>query len=157
MSQELLGRKWAPSLAGNPQIRSVPTMGWVKVERKARFEVDDDMPEEQRKKEGLANFYKFIAWMKAEDGAKWDGQMPRIEGPYPHFDAKEPDVQYGDNGASRPIARNVQEDLTGNGKEDYVIFASFWVREKIQEVSTPIAQEIFSAGKGGVRPFRERN
>ena len=157
MSQELLGRKWAPSLAGNPQIRSVPTLGWVKVERKARFEVDDDMPEDKRKAYGFEMFERFVKWMKAEDGAKWDGQMPRIEGPFPHFNAQEPDMQYGENGASRPVARNVQEDLTGTGKEDYVIFASFWVQEKIQEVSTPVAQDLFATGKAGVRPFRERN
>lgn len=152
MSQELLGRRWAPSLAGSAQIRSVPTLGWVKVKRKARFAVDDDMPDEQRKREMLWNFHRFVAWMKKEDGAEWDGQMPDVNGPYPHFDAKPPDVQYGENGASRPIARNVQEDLTGTGKEDYVIIASFWVREKIQEVRSSIADQVI--GQPGVRALR---
>lgn len=152
MTQERLGRKWAPALAGNPQIRSVPSMGWVKVRRKARFEVDDDMPEEARKAYGKEMFERFVKWMKAEDGAEWDGKMPDLEGPYPHFDAKEPDVQYGENGASRPIARNVQEDLTGTGKEDYVIFANFWVRERITEVRSDLAPGII--GKPGIRALR---
>ena len=152
MSQQLLGRRWAPTLAGSPKIRSVPSLGWVKVRRKARFEVDDDMPEEARKAFGRQMFERFVQWMKAEDGAEWDGHMPDIEGPYPHFDAKPPDVQYGDNGASRPIARNVQEDLTGTGKEDYVIFASFWVRERITEVRSDMADGLI--GSPGVRAFR---
>ena len=147
-----LGRKWAPSLAHSPQIRSVPSMAWVKVRRKARFEVDDDMPDEKRKAYGKEMFERFVKWMKAEDGAEWDGQMPTIEGPYPHFDVKEPDVQRGDNGATRPVARSVQEDLTGTGKEDYVIFASFWVRERIQELPTPLALDLFDKGRPGVRP-----
>ena len=147
-----LGRKWAPSLAGSPQIRSAPSMGWVKVRRKARFEVDDDMPEDKRKAFGLRMFERFVKWMQAEDGAKWDGQHPTIEGPYPHFDAREPDVQYGDNGGARPVARNLQEDLTGTGKEDYVIIASFWVREHIQELPTPLALDLFAQGRGGMRP-----
>lgn len=148
----LVGRRWAPSLAGSPQIRSVPTLGWVKVQRKGRFEVDDDMPEDARKSYGKQMFERFVLWMKAEDGAEWDGQLPTILGPYPHFDAKPPDMQYGDNGASRPVARNVQEDLTGTGKEDYVIIASFWVRERIQELRTPIAEEVI--GKPGIRAMR---
>lgn len=157
MTQKQLGRKWAPSLAGSAQIRSVPGMGWVKVRRKSRFEVDADMPDDARKAFGRQMFERFILWMKAEDGAVWDGQMPEITGPVPHFEARTPDVQYGDNGGSRPIARNLQEDLTGNGKEDYYIYASFWVRERITEVRTPVAQDLFAAGKAGVRPFRERN
>ena len=155
MSQGLLGRRWAPSLAGSQHIRSVPAMGWVKVRRKARFEVDDDMPEEKRKAYGKQMFERFIMWMKAEDGAEWDGKRPSIEGPYPHFDAKEPDVQYGDNGASRLVARNVQEDLTGTGKEDYVIFVDFWVRERITEVRSAQAADV--VGMPGVRAFRERD
>lgn len=155
MTQKLLGRKWAPSLAGSPQIRSVPTLGWLKVKRKARFAVDDDMPDEQRKREMYRNFQRFTAWMKKEDGAEWDGQIPEIHGPYPHFDAKPPDMQYGENGASRPVARNVQEDLTGNGKEDYVIIASFWVRERITEVRSTLADDVI--GKPGIRALREVN
>lgn len=157
MSQKTLGRRYAPSLAGSALIRSVPTLGWVKVQRKGRFEVDDDMPEDKRKAFGKQMFERFVKWMEAEDGAKWDGQLPSITGPYPHFDIKQPDMQHGDNGASRPVARSVQEDLTGTGKEDYVIVASFWVREKIQEVRTDTAHELFAAGMPGVRPMREVN
>ena len=127
-------------------------MAWVKVRRKARFEVDADMPDDKRKAFGKEMFERFVKWMQAEDGAQWDGQMPTIEGPYPHFDAQEPDVQRGDNGASRPVARSVQEDLTGTGKEDYVIIASFWVREKIQELPTATALSLFDTGRPGVRP-----
>ena len=128
-------------------------MGWVKVRRKARFEVDADMPEDKRKAFGRQMFERFIKWMQAEDGAKWEGNHPTIEGPYPHFDAQEPDVQYGDNGGSRPVARNLQEDLTGTGKEDYVIIASFWAREKIQELRTPLALDLFAQGRAGIRPI----
>ena len=148
-----VGRRWAPSLAGSPQIRSVPEMGWVKVQRKGRFEVDDDMPEDKRKSYGKQMFERFVQWMKAEDGAEWDGNLPTVQGPYPHFNAQPPDMQYGDNGASRLVARNVQEDLTGTGKEDYVIIASFWVREQVQELRSPVAEEV--VGRGGIRALRE--
>lgn len=127
-------------------------MGWVKVRRKARFEVDDDMPEEKRKAFGKQMFERFVTWMRAEDGAEWDGQHPTVEGPYPHFDAHEPDMQHGDRGGTRPVARSMQEDLTGTGKEDYVIIASFWVREKIQELRTPMALDLFAKNRPGVRP-----
>lgn len=156
MSQELLGRKWAPSLAGSAQIRSVPTLGLLKVRRRGTATVEADMPEFLRRKHLKQAFEKFVSWMKREDGAEWDGALPELKGPFPHFAIKEPDVQYGDNGASRPIARNVQEDLTGSGKEDYHIIASFWVREQITEVRTAVAQELFATGKQGVRPI-ERN
>ena len=88
-----------------------------------------------------------------EDGAEWDGSWPEIQGPLPHFAIKGPDVQYGDNGGSRPVARNLQEDLTGTGKEDYVIIASFWAREKIQELRTPLALDLFAQGRAGIRPI----
>ena len=156
MSQEVLGRRWAPSLAGSAQIRSVPQLGWVKVRRQGTATVDSDMPDELKKRHVKQAFEKFVKWMKAEDGAEWDGTLPVVQGPFPHFAIKEPDVQYGENGASRPIARNVQEDLTGTGKEDYKITASFWARETITEVRSPVAQELFDSGKAGVRPFRER-
>jgi len=115
------------------------------------------MPEELRKRHVKQAFEKFVQWMNKEDGAIWDGQWPEIQGPQPHFEIREPDVQYGDNGGSRTVARNLQEDLTGNGKEDYIIIASFWAREQITEVRTDVAQELFATGKAGVRPFRERN
>ena len=156
MSQELLGRKWAPSIGGSPNIRSVPDLGYVKVRMQGTATVDADMPDELRKKHVKQAFEKFVQWMKAEEGAIWDGTLPEIQGPLPHFAIKEPDVQYGDNGASRPIARSVQEDLTGSGKEDYKIIASFWAREKITEVRTSVAEELFASGRPGVRPFRER-
>ena len=157
MSQELLGRKWAPSLGGSAQIRSVPSLGRVKVRRSGRATVDSDMPDELRKRHVKQAFEKFVQWMNAEDGAVWDGTRPEIQGPLPHFAIKEPDVQYGDNGASRPIARNLQEDLTGSGKEDYIIIASFWAREQFTELRTSVAEDLFATGKAGVRPFRERN
>ena len=132
-------------------------MGWVKVRMRGTATVDADMPEWLRKRHIKQAAEKFIQWMNKEEGAIWDGSLPDVQGPIPHFDIHEPDVQYGENGAQRPIARSVQEDLTGNGKEDYHIIASFWARERITEVRTPVAQELFAAGKAGVRPFRERN
>ena len=144
MTQQKLGRRWAPSLAGSPQIRSVPQMGWTKVRRKGTATVDADMPDGLRKKHVKQAFERFVWWMKQEDGAEWDGRLPVIQGPSPHFDIKQPDVQYGDNGASRPVARNLQEDLTGTGKEDYHIIASFWVRERITEVRTEFVSDILA-------------
>lgn len=154
---EVLGRRWAPSLAGSAQIRSVPQLGWVKVRRQGTATVDTDMPDALKMRHVKQAFEKFVQWMKKEDGAEWDGSPPTIAGPLPHFDIKPPDVQYGDNGASRPIARNVQEDLTGSGKEDYKITVSFWAREHITEIRTPVAADLFAEGKAGVRPFREGN
>lgn len=157
MSQELLGRKWAPSLAGSPQIRSVPALGWVRVRRSGRATVDADMPDGLKKRHVKQAFEKFIQWMHKEDGARWDGTLPAIQGPLPHFEIQEPDIQYGDDGSSRPVARSVEGDHAGTGKEDYIIVASFWVREKITEVRSMVAAELFAANKPGVRPFRELN
>ena len=156
MSQQALGRRWAPSIAGSPQIRSVPGLGWVKVRRSGRATVDSDMPDELKKRHVKQAFEKFVGWMDREDGAIWDGTLPEIQGPLPHFAIHEPDVQYGDNGGSRPVARSVERDHTDTGKEDYIIIASFWTREKITEVRTSVAEELFATGKPGVRPLREK-
>jgi hypothetical protein len=157
VSQQTLARKWAPSLAGSPQVRSTAPLGFVKVRRRSRFEVDDDMPEPALRHYARQMFDRFVLWMKAEDGAEWDGSKPVITGPVAHFEAQAPDVQWGEGGVSRPIARNVQQDMSGSGRVDYFIETAFWVRERIVEVRSSVAESLFATQKPGVRPAREND
>lgn len=160
MSNLAIARRHAPSIAiptpGAPLIRAVPDLGWVKVRIKGRIDVDEDMPEEARKKRVYWAVQRFIRWQEASEGAKFAGDV-QIEGPVPHFDAKPPDVQVGDRGGTRLRARNLGTDSTGTGKEDYIIYCSFLIREQVQEVRTDVAEDLFKEGRPGIRPMRERD
>lgn len=160
MSNLAIARRHAPSIAiptpGGPLVRAVPDLGWAKVQMKGRIDVEEDMPEEARKKRVYWGVQRFIRWMESAEGARFAGDV-QISGPFSHFDPKPPDVQVGDRGATRPRARNLGADSTGTGKEDYVIVCSFYIREQVQEVRTDVAEDLFREGKPGVRPMRERD
>jgi hypothetical protein len=101
----------------------------------------------------------FCDWMWKEDRAyPIAGVKPRITGPIAHLDARPPDVQHGDAGGTRLVARNLLADASGNGKEDYVIEVLMSVPEYISEIPTDLATELWSqpGGRPGLRPLREQ-
>ena len=93
--------------------------------------------------------------MAKEDGAHYRNET-YLEGPIPHLEIHQNDVQVGDRGGTREVARNLAKDALGNGKEDYIIHALFDVPEYITELPTDLAVELFGNGRPGIRPLRER-
>lgn len=141
-------------VAGVPLVKSVPSLGRMLVWRKGRSTVDVDMPEDLKKRHTYEDFRKFVLWMEKEDGAHYRGEV-KIHGPFPHFEERPNDIQVGERGATREVARSIIEDTAPSGKEDYVIEALFDVPEMINEIPTDLAIELFGDGKGGIRPLRE--
>lgn len=155
MSQRQLGRRHAPSLVpakpGLPLIRSVPDLGRQLVRIKATIDVEADLPDETKKKRVFWGAKRFIEWMRKE-GHEFQGGMT-LHGPFPHMDFREPDVQTGDLGDTRLSARSIKDDLSDNGKEDYVWEGVFSTREYIQEVPADVAQQVI--GQRGIRALKE--
>ncbi len=143
--------------SGLPLIKSVPSLGWRAEWRKANVDVEIGMSEAQRKARVKWGVEVFIQWMKKEDRAQLIPGTLRIHGPFPHFAPRQNDTQYGDNGAHRKVARNLETD-TNNGKEDYVIEAQFKCPEYISEIPTELAQELFAnpAHESSIKPLRDR-
>lgn len=153
--------------AGLPLIKSAPSLGWRVEWRRGRSRpLDRDMPEGQRKREVLRDLQTFVAWMEKEDGAQWiktaaDG-TPGIKllGPFAHFEARKPDLQQGDAGGSREVARSVMRDTEpeDGGRVEYEIHCLFRVREAVTELPTSLALDLFSqpGGRPGIRPLRDR-
>ena len=151
-------RHAAPMLDPKPGqvlIKSTPSLGRMLEWRKGRSVVDHDMPDHLRKEHVRRDADIFIKWMEKEDGARYRGQI-RVYGPFPHFEAQQPDVQVGDRGGTRQVARSIATDTSNNGKEDYVIEALFDVPETIQEIPTYLAQDLFNK-RTDLRPLRERD
>ncbi|HSE43734.1 MAG TPA: hypothetical protein VLA89_00240 [Gemmatimonadales bacterium] len=115
------------------------------------------MSEAQRKERVRWGVNVFIDWMRKEDGAELIPNTLRVHGPFPHFEAHEPDTQYGDAGGKRKVARSIKNDMT-EGKEDYVIEAWFNCPEYIQEIPTDLAQQLFADPRreSDIRPLRDR-
>ena len=158
LQQAALRRHAVPLLGpspGLPLIKSVANLGRRLEWRKGRSVVDADMPEEQRKSHVYRDFGIFVEWMEKEDGAHYRNQVT-LSGPFPHFEAKPNDVQIGDRGGRREVARNLQIDVGNNGKEDYIIEALFDVPEYVTEIPTAIAQDIFGT-RADLRPLRAKD
>ena len=154
-------RHAAPMLtpvSGLPLIKSVPSLGRRAEWRKGRVEVETGMSKDQIKAKVKWGVEVFFDWMRKEDRAEYIRNTLRIEGPFPHFEAHEPDTQYGDAGGQRKIARSVARDLE-DGKEDYVIVAQFNCPEAIQEIPTELAQQLFADPRrqSHIKPLRERD
>lgn len=139
---------------GLPLIKSTVSLGRRLEWRKARDTVDEDMPEDLKKRHVYEGFLTFVKWMEKEDGAHYRDQV-KVTGPFPHFEAKQPDIQVGDRGATRPVARRIDDDVGGNGKEDYIIEALFDCPEYINEIPTDLAVDLFGKGKPGLAPLRQ--
>lgn len=139
--------------AGMPLIKSTPSLGRMLEWRRGRSVVPSDMPDHERKRKVYDDFQIFVRWMEKEDGAHYRGQV-KVHGPFPHFEAHEPDTQYGDNGDSRKVARSIVEDTAPSGFEDYVIEALFDCPEGITEVPTDLALDLANQGK--VKLLREQ-
>jgi len=155
-----IARRHAPSIViptpGGPLIRSVPPLGWKLMRIKATIPVDADMPKERRKDYLYRATRQFIREEEKLRGARFAGGI-ELSGPRPHLEARPPDIQVGDRGATRPKARSIAEDATNNGKEAYDIWGNFWVKEWVQEVRSDIIQEMYRKRVPSVRPFRERD
>jgi len=143
--------------SGLPLLKSVPSLGFRPEWRKANCDVEVGMSESQRKARVLWGVNVFLDWMKKE-GAEYIPHTLKVSGPFPHFDPKEPNTQYGDAGGKRKVARKLGTDLP-EGKEDYVIEALFKVREALQEIPTELAQELFADPnrQSHIKPLRERD
>ncbi len=115
------------------------------------------MSEAQRKRRVKWGVEVFVQWQRKVDRAEPTGRI-KISGPAPHFTPHEPDTQYGDNGHHRKVARNIEADTSGSGKEDYVIEMEFKCPEAITEIPTELALELFQRDgqRSDARPLRER-
>lgn len=153
-------RHAAPMLtptSGLPLIKSVPSLGWRTEWRKAMVDVEIGMSENQRKRKVKWGVEVFVQWQRKVDRAEPTGRI-KINGPAPHFTPHQNDVQYGDNGHKREVARNIETDTSDSGKEDYIIEMEFRCPETIQEIPTSLALELFSktGERSDVRPLRDR-
>jgi len=156
VSQERLARKHAasivPATPGLPLIRSTPNLDYQLVRLKGTIDVEEGLAPETAKKRVYWGFKRFVEWMRKE-GHQYRGGL-QITGPFPHMEYQTEDTtQTGEQGTERPVARSVEDDLGGNGKQDYVIEGNFLVRETIQEVPTSIAEDVL--GKRGIRAMRD--
>ena len=151
-------RHAAPMLSpasGLPLIKSTPSLGRMLVVRRGRSVVDADMPAGLREAQVKRDTEIFIKWMEKEDGARFR-KLVSITGPTPHLEHRPPDVQVGDRGDSRLVARSLAQDIS-NGKESYEIACLFDVPEGITEIPTDLAADLFRKGKPNLRPLRERD
>lgn len=141
---------------GGPLIKRTVELGWMLDRRKVRVPIDAEMPPEVRKGVLFRASRQFITEEQRLDGAMYRGAL-EVHGPFPHFEPRENDEQVGDRGKRRPLARNVREDTGDLSKVDYVIEATFAVRESIAEVPTSLAMDLFKkpGSRPGLRPMRE--
>lgn len=145
--------------SGLPLIKNTVSLGRRLEWRRGRSTVDADMPEGARKTKVYQDFQIFIEWMKKEDGAHYRNEV-HIEGPFPHHEIRRNDVQVGDRGGRREVARSLEQDTKDTGKEDYIIHALFDVPEMITEIPTSLALDLFTQpGKlrSDIRPLREKD
>lgn len=144
--------------AGGPLIKRTVELGWMQERRKVRVPLDSEMPPDVRKAVLFRSARQFITEEQRVDGARFLGGMA-VHGPFPHFEPRENDVQVGDRGGRRPLARNVREDTSDLSKVDYVLEADFAVREHIAEVPTSLAMDLFTkpGSRPGLRPMREND
>lgn len=100
---------------GLPLIKNTISLGRRLEWRKGLSTVDEDMPEDLRKRHVWEDFQRFKVWMEKEDGAHFRGKV-KVTGPYPHFTPRPNDVQVGDRGGTREVARSIVEDTSGSGQ-----------------------------------------
>lgn len=156
-----LRRLAVPNLApvsGLPLIRSTPSLGRYPKWDKGRSVIPAGMTDEQRKRCVYQDFLKFVKWMEDEEDAQYLGEV-RVSGPEPHFEPRPNDIQVGDRGASRETARNIEEDVQQESEfVDYVIECLFSFPERVTEIPTQLAVDIFGKGqRPDLRPLRERD
>ena len=158
--QQNAARRHAPPIvapaAGLPLIKNTVSLGRMLEWRRGRSVCDEDMPPELKERHILRDLDIFIKWMEKEDRAHFRGQWHR-EGPFPHTEFRPNDVQHGDRGGKREIARNLVGDSKDTGKEAWILWALFDVPEMIQEIPTTLAAELFSKGRENLRPYREKD
>ena len=148
----------AQPVAGIPLVKSTVNLGRTLDTRRVRVPMDFDFPQAWRKALLFKKARQFIDEERRCDGAEYRGGM-KIEGPFPHFEPHEPDVQVGDRGGRRPVARSLAADTSDLGTIDYVLEAVFSVPERINEIPTALAHELFDrpGGRPGLMPLRERD
>lgn len=144
--------------AGTPLVKSTVKLGWMVERRKVRVPLDFDFPLGRRKDFLFRAARQFIAEELKIDGARCYPKTMRIHGPFPHFDPHPPDIQVGDQGGRRPVARSVAKDTTDNGRIDYVLEADFLAPEYVSEVPTDLAMQLFTqrGGRPGLMPLRSK-
>lgn len=143
--------------AGTPLIKSTVKTGWMLDRRQARAVVPREMPLERRKGELKKMADQFIKDEYRIDRSVFRGNF-KIEGPFPHFDPHEADIQKGSQGGTRPIARSLAKDTTDSEFEDYLLSATFICPEYINEIPTSLAMDLFTqpGGRPGLSPLRAK-
>ncbi len=151
-------REFAPPLAevkaGQTLIRSMPTLGYQRVRRRARDWCDEDMPDARRKEYFRPRWERYVRWREGL-GETLVQKTLRIDGPHPHFNQRENWTQYGDDGDSRPMGNEMLGDLQGSGLVDYYFYAEFIVPERIELYDRQDIEPFL--GQKGIRAFRDRD
>jgi hypothetical protein len=159
MYQQSAARRHAPPIVapapGLPLIKNTASLGRMLEWRRGRSVCDEDMPPDLKERHILRDLDIFIKWMEKEDGAHFRGVWRR-EGPFPHTEFRRNDVQVGDQGGKREVARNLIRDSEDTGKEAWILWALFDVPEMIQEVPTSMALDLFKK-RSDLRPLREKD
>jgi hypothetical protein len=151
-------RHAAPMLtpaSGLPLIKSVPSLGRRVEVRRGRSTVPSAMAPVDKKRKVYEDLHIFIQWMAKEDKARFH-KVLAIEGPFPHLEVKPNDVQHGDKGGQREVARSLAADTSNPEYEDYILVCEFDAPEYINEIPADLAAELFAKGRPGLRPLRER-
>lgn len=147
-------------LAGDGHIKSTPNLGWHPEKRSASFTVDYDLAANDEVKRRLENHAmgQFIEEEARIDGAKFLARYPFQATWHPYLEYHEADIQRGENGATRPVARSVARDSANTGKWSCRLEAWFMAPDYIQEIPTKLANEIglFEGRRPGLKPLRER-
>jgi hypothetical protein len=150
-------RTFAPPLqevvAGQALIRSLPSLGHQRVQKRFRFWCDLDMPVGARREYFRPFWEKHIADLDRVWKWRYVERSLRIDGPYPHWARGEDGVEYGDDGDSRPVGRSLTSDMQDTGKVDYYFFADFIVPEQVELYERQDIEPLL--GKNGVRAYRE--
>lgn len=128
--------------------------------RVASFTIDAELAQNDAAKRNAENagMRQFIEEEHRIDGAVFQSQYPIQATWYPAIDYREPDIQVGDRGGRRPVARSVAQDSANTGKMACRLEATFRAPEYIQEIPTALAEELnlWSGGRPGLRPVRGR-
>lgn len=144
--------------SGLPLIKSTPSLGRMLQWESARvMDVPVEWTRERKRARLFAALDEFIKTMAKDAGHPRFEKKFYFEGPFPPFHAKPPDIQVGDRGGTRPVARSVERDTDWESDvEDWKVWALFNMPEGITEIPSDLAAELFAKGKPNLRPLREK-
>lgn len=146
--------------AGGPLIKSTPNTGWMLEKRAASFTVDAEAVVTDKQKRHAENIAmkQFIEEEARLDGAKFFSKRPYQATWHPAVNYQPPNIQKGDRGGQRPVARSLAQDVDYS-KMACRLEAWFIAPEYINEIPTSLAMELFTkpGGRPGLKPLREKD